>query len=499
MKQCPQEMLNGITTRSPGLMCVTSAPTSSTMPIGSWPRMSPASRNAPEHLVQVQVRAADAGRRDPDDRVGRLLDGRVGDGVDADVVRAVPGQCLHCSRRYPRWVGLTDEPESGGHRSDGKRRHQRLEGAGRGRARGGDRRDRPPDPELVAAARCAGRAPTSRRDDLSASFAGAARRHPPGVADPAQPRRGRARARQRPRLAAGVRRRRSPRASRCSCTPPRSGSTRRGRRTVPSTSPGRTTASIRSSTRATRRRASTRWTSSRGADRGSCGCGPASIFKREAGPEIRRLFGGPFVPTALLRPGRIPVLPLPDRLVVQAVHARDVGGRVPAGRARAAGRAAPTTSPPTRCSRLTGSRRCSARAACRCPSARCARSPTWRGRRTCSPSPAGWVDMGLAVPVMDTTRAREQLGWTPTMDSESALLELLDGMRETCGARHAAAPAPRRRPVPRPRVPHRRRPPPYIKRGLSLFRFPRRREGPRMATTTERPLAVVTGASSGIG
>ena len=47
MQQCPQEMLNGITTRSPGLMCVTSAPTSSTMPIGSWPRMSPGSMNGP--------------------------------------------------------------------------------------------------------------------------------------------------------------------------------------------------------------------------------------------------------------------------------------------------------------------------------------------------------------------------------------------------------------------------------------------------------------------
>src|SRR5215204_2735946 len=45
MKQSPQEMLNGITTRSPGLICFTSEPTSSTMPIGSCPRMSPSSMN----------------------------------------------------------------------------------------------------------------------------------------------------------------------------------------------------------------------------------------------------------------------------------------------------------------------------------------------------------------------------------------------------------------------------------------------------------------------
>jgi len=49
------------------------------------------------------------------------------------------------------------------------------------------------------------------------------------------------------------------------------------------------------------------------------------------------------------------------------------------------------------------------------------------------PSPPGWVDMGLAVPIMDTTRARQHLGWTPTVDSETALRELLAGMRKTSG------------------------------------------------------------------
>src|SRR3954471_10591072 len=52
---------------------------------------------------------------------------------------------------------------------------------------------------------------------------------------------------------------------------------------------------------------------------------PGLIFKREAGPEIRRLFAGPFLPTALLRPGLVPILPLPPRMVFQCVHADDVG------------------------------------------------------------------------------------------------------------------------------------------------------------------------------
>jgi hypothetical protein len=42
--------------------------------------------------------------------------------------------------------------------------------------------------------------------------------------------------------------------------------------------------------------------------------------------------------------------------------------------------------------------------------------------------------MGLAVPVMDTRRAREELGWAPRHDAAAALRELLDGMRDRAGA-----------------------------------------------------------------
>jgi hypothetical protein len=41
--------------------------------------------------------------------------------------------------------------------------------------------------------------------------------------------------------------------------------------------------------------------------------------------------------------------------------------------------------------------------------------------------------MALAVPLMDTRRAREELGWQPQRSAEDAFLELLDGMREGAG------------------------------------------------------------------
>src|SRR3954453_23074769 len=47
---------------------------------------------------------------------------------------------------------------------------------------------------------------------------------------------------------------------------------------------------------------------------------PGLIFKRDAAAEIRRLFAGPFLPSALLRPQFIPVVPAPPGLRFQVVH-----------------------------------------------------------------------------------------------------------------------------------------------------------------------------------
>jgi nucleoside-diphosphate-sugar epimerase len=56
---------------------------------------------------------------------------------------------------------------------------------------------------------------------------------------------------------------------------------------------------------------------------------------------------------------------------------------------------------------------------------------TWRARL--QPTDAGWVDMGRAVPLLDTTRARTELGWSPRHSAADALLELLDGMAHGAG------------------------------------------------------------------
>jgi UDP-glucose 4-epimerase len=49
------------------------------------------------------------------------------------------------------------------------------------------------------------------------------------------------------------------------------------------------------------------------------------------------------------------------------------------------------------------------------------------------PSEPGWLDIALGVPVMDTTRVREELGWRAAHTSVEALEDLLDGLRHGAG------------------------------------------------------------------
>jgi nucleoside-diphosphate-sugar epimerase len=160
---------------------------------------------------------------------------------------------------------------------------------------------------------------------------------------------------------------------------------------------------------------------------------PGLIFKREAAQEIRRYFAGPFVPSALVRPGLIPVVPDVERLRFQAVHSLDVGEayRLAVVRPEAAGAynvAADPVLDPDELSSLLGARKVQVS-----PGA-LRRAAAWTWRLRLQPAPEGWVDMALSVPLMDTSRARSELGWTPHHSSGGALLELLAGMRDRSGA-----------------------------------------------------------------
>ena len=159
---------------------------------------------------------------------------------------------------------------------------------------------------------------------------------------------------------------------------------------------------------------------------------PGLIFKREAASGIRRLFAGPFLPSPLLHPRLLPLVPDLPRLRFQAVHSRDVAEAyrlAVVGDARGAFNVAaePVLDPPE-LARLLGSRRVRIPE----PLARAATALTWRLHL--QPTPPGWLDLALGVPLLDVSRARAELGWTPRHDAGEALLELLEGLREGAGA-----------------------------------------------------------------
>ncbi|MEU2599839.1 hypothetical protein [Streptomyces hirsutus] len=47
----------------------------------------------------------------------------------------------------------------------------------------------------------------------------------------------------------------------------------------------------------------------------------------------------------------------------------------------------------------------------------------------------GWLDMGFALPTLDTTPARTELNWAPTKDGPQVLAEVIEGMREAASGR----------------------------------------------------------------
>jgi nucleoside-diphosphate-sugar epimerase len=163
---------------------------------------------------------------------------------------------------------------------------------------------------------------------------------------------------------------------------------------------------------------------------------PALIFKREAASGIRRLFLGPLVPPRLLRPSLLPIVPRTERLVFQAVHTSDVAQayRLALVDENARGAFNIAAEPVLDGERLAEILR--ARAVPIPASVlRLGAQATWR--LGLQPSPEGWVDMALGVPVLDTARARQELGWSPTVTAGDALLDLLDGF-----AHRAEGPTP---------------------------------------------------------
>jgi nucleoside-diphosphate-sugar epimerase len=153
------------------------------------------------------------------------------------------------------------------------------------------------------------------------------------------------------------------------------------------------------------------------------------VFQRAAASEVHRLFLGPLLPWHLPRPLRF--IPGIRRLAFQATHADDVADAY----ARAVTRdvagpfniaAEPVLTPRTIADAVGGR-------VIPIPHAALRGIVSLAYATRLQPAEPGWLDMATQTPIMDTTRARLELGWRPSMSAVDALTEILEGIGDGAG------------------------------------------------------------------
>jgi UDP-glucose 4-epimerase len=157
----------------------------------------------------------------------------------------------------------------------------------------------------------------------------------------------------------------------------------------------------------------------------------ALVFKREAATGIRRLFAGPLLPSILARPSLINLIPEIGSLRGQVVHSYDVGEAYRLALTREVRGAFNLAAEPVLDSHEVGRILNARPVPMPARLARTGADLSWRLHL--QPVSAGWFDMALNVPIMDTTRARTELRWTPERSADETLLDLLEGLRTGAG------------------------------------------------------------------
>jgi UDP-glucose 4-epimerase len=158
---------------------------------------------------------------------------------------------------------------------------------------------------------------------------------------------------------------------------------------------------------------------------------PGIIGQRSAGSALLRYAVPAIVPATVL--DHVPVLPLDRRLTLPMVHADDVADAIARELGRRVGGAFNLAADPP----ITTERIAAALGArvVHVPSAalRPLMSAAWHLRL--QQVDTGWLDMGFALPLLDTSRAARELGWAASVDAETVLREVLAGMRDRASDR----------------------------------------------------------------
>jgi UDP-glucose 4-epimerase len=157
---------------------------------------------------------------------------------------------------------------------------------------------------------------------------------------------------------------------------------------------------------------------------------PTVVVQREAAWLLRSIYLGPFVPRAafkLLGRRLLPIVPLPAGIALQFVHADDVGDAVIRLMQRRAHGSFNLAAEVLEChaiADLVGERPVAVkRRAMRA-------TVSTLNRAGLIPLTPGWYDVATNSPLMDTSKARTELGWAPTRSSTDCARELLEGLAD---------------------------------------------------------------------
>jgi len=154
---------------------------------------------------------------------------------------------------------------------------------------------------------------------------------------------------------------------------------------------------------------------------------PAFIFKESAATAQRRIFGGPLVPGRLVRKELLPLLPWPRGLRFQALHSDDA----------AAGYRLALVNDVSGAFNLAADPVLDARSVAELLEARAVEVPARLVRRALGaawgahlvPASPQLFDVVMQLPLLDSSRARNEMGWAPRATSQEAVSALLHGLQ----------------------------------------------------------------------
>ena len=155
------------------------------------------------------------------------------------------------------------------------------------------------------------------------------------------------------------------------------------------------------------------------------------VLQASAASELARYFLGPFVPQRLLRRSLLPVVPRTPGLVIQAVHARDLAAAYVSAVTEPVHGAFNVAAEPVLDVDTIGAALQARPVPVPQAVLRGLVEGAWRLRLI--PTDPGWLDLAVQTPLMDTSRARKELHWSPSTPADAALRETLDAMSTGAG------------------------------------------------------------------